>query len=269
MKTAIQWTLALSVTTCAVTVHAQGPPGMMRMPPVMNALDSDGDGTISADEITEAPAALVSLDKDDSGTVTADELRPNFFGGGGPFGRGRGRGPEGRQEPGRGPGPGTRPPLPIIMALGADGSGDLFAAELENASGSLVELDADGNGHLATDEMTPDLSGFPGPFGGGSGGGGGPRGRRGPGPGAMLRHSPCHGWGAGPTAWLSKHVLGFRPLAPGCTKLLVDPHLGDLQKAAGSFPTPQGVVQVSHSRDSNGSIQTKIDAPKRIEIVRA
>ena len=84
-----------------------------------------------------------------------------------------------------------------------------------------------------------------------------------------LRHSLCHGWGAGPTAWLSEHVLGFRPLAPGCTKLLVDPHLGDLQKAAGSFPTPQGVVRVSHSRDSKGSIQTEIDAPKGIEIVRA
>ena len=51
--------------------------------------------------------------------------------------------------------------------------------------------------------------------------------------------------------------------------LRADPHLGDLQKAAGSFPTPQGVVRVSHSRDSKGSIQTEIDAPKGIEIVRA
>ena len=84
-----------------------------------------------------------------------------------------------------------------------------------------------------------------------------------------LRHSLCHGWGAGPTAWLSEHVLGFRPLAPGCAKLLVDPHLGDLQKAAGSFPTPPGVVWVSHSQDSQGSIQTEIDAPKGLEIVRA
>jgi hypothetical protein len=83
-----------------------------------------------------------------------------------------------------------------------------------------------------------------------------------------LRHSLCHGWAAGPTAWLSEHVLGFRPLAPGCAKLLVHPHLGDLKKASGSFPTPHGVVQVAHSRDSKGSIQTEIDAPKGIEIVR-
>ncbi len=84
-----------------------------------------------------------------------------------------------------------------------------------------------------------------------------------------LRHSLCHGWGAGPTAWLSEHVLGFRPLAPGCTKLLVDPHLGDLRKATGTFPTPHGVVRVSHSRTRNGSVQTEIDAPRGIEIVRA
>ena len=84
-----------------------------------------------------------------------------------------------------------------------------------------------------------------------------------------LRHSLCHGWGTGPTAWLSEHVLGFRPLVPGCSKLLVDPHLGDLKRAAGTFPTPYGVVQVSHARDSKGVIQTEIDSPSEIEIVRA
>ncbi len=84
-----------------------------------------------------------------------------------------------------------------------------------------------------------------------------------------LRHSLCHGWGAGPTAWLSEHVLGIRPLAPGCTKLLVDPHLGDLQRASGTFPAPQGVVHVSHTRDGTGAIHTEIDAPDEIEIVRA
>ena len=84
-----------------------------------------------------------------------------------------------------------------------------------------------------------------------------------------LRHSLCHGWGAGPTAWLSEHVLGFRPLAPGCTKLLVDPHLGDLRRAAGTFPTPHGVVHVSHTRAPEGSVQTETDAPRGIEIVRA
>ena len=84
-----------------------------------------------------------------------------------------------------------------------------------------------------------------------------------------LRHSLCHGWGAGPTAWLSEHVLGFRPLTPGCNKLLVDPHLGDLERASGSFPTPRGIVRVAHSRDSSGSVRSEIDAPTGIEVVRA
>lgn len=84
-----------------------------------------------------------------------------------------------------------------------------------------------------------------------------------------LRHSLCHGWGAGPTAWLSEHVLGIRPLAPGCTRLLVDPHLGDLRRASGTFPVPQGVVRVSHTRDDGGPVHSEIDAPEGIEIVRA
>jgi hypothetical protein len=41
------------------------------------------------------------------------------------------------------------------------------------------------------------------------------------------RHSLCHGWAAGPTAWLTEHVLGIRPLTAGCTEVLVEPHLED------------------------------------------
>lgn len=33
-----------------------------------------------------------------------------------------------------------------------------------------------------------------------------------------LRHSLCHGWASGPTAWLSTYVLGIQPLEPGCKK---------------------------------------------------
>ena len=38
-----------------------------------------------------------------------------------------------------------------------------------------------------------------------------------------FRHSLCHGWAGGPTAWLSRHVLGVQPMAPGCSKLSIDP----------------------------------------------
>ena len=40
------------------------------------------------------------------------------------------------------------------------------------------------------------------------------------------RHSLCHGWSSGPTAWLSEHILGFRPLEPGSKKLLIKPEFG-------------------------------------------
>ena len=82
-----------------------------------------------------------------------------------------------------------------------------------------------------------------------------------------LRHSLCHGWAGGPTAWLSEHILGFKPLEPGCKKLLIDPHLGDLDWAEGSLPTPYGVVTVSHKKTDDGGIETEVQAPSEIEVV--
>jgi hypothetical protein len=90
-----------------------------------------------------------------------------------------------------------------------------------------------------------------------------------------LRHSLCHGWAAGPTAWLHEHVLGLRPLlpapqAPGARpRLLVSPHLGDLELARGTFPTPAGIVEVRHARCASGQVETEISAPEGVEIVRA
>lgn len=52
-----------------------------------------------------------------------------------------------------------------------------------------------------------------------------------------FRHSFCHGWAGGPTAWLSKHVLGIVPVAPGCAKMTITPDLGRLEWAEGTFPS--------------------------------
>ncbi len=82
-----------------------------------------------------------------------------------------------------------------------------------------------------------------------------------------LRHSLCHGWAGGPTAWLSEHILGFKPMSPGCKKLLIDPQLGDLNWAEGSLPTPYGVVTVSHKKTEDGGIETEVQAPAEIEVV--
>lgn len=83
-----------------------------------------------------------------------------------------------------------------------------------------------------------------------------------------LRHSLCHGWASGPTAWLSEHVLGIKIVEPGCRVVKIEPNLGDLGWAEGSFPTPYGVIKVRHERLSDGSVRSKIDAPKRIKILK-
>jgi len=83
-----------------------------------------------------------------------------------------------------------------------------------------------------------------------------------------LRHSFCHGWASGPTAWLSAHVLGIEPVEPGFKTVRITPHLGQLDWAEGAFPTPYGVIEVSHSRRSDGSVQSKVKLPKGIKQVK-
>lgn len=83
-----------------------------------------------------------------------------------------------------------------------------------------------------------------------------------------LRHSLCHGWAAGPTPWMSKHILGVQVVEPGCKVLRIEPHLGDLEWAEGTFPTPYGVVQISHRKEPDGKIKSEIKAPEGVRIIQ-
>lgn len=83
-----------------------------------------------------------------------------------------------------------------------------------------------------------------------------------------FRHSFCHGWASGPTAWMSQHVLGIEPLEPGCAKISVKPHLGNLEWAEGTYPTPKGAVYVKHVKQADGSVKSTIKAPKGIKVVK-
>ena len=83
-----------------------------------------------------------------------------------------------------------------------------------------------------------------------------------------LRHSLCHGWASGPTSWLSQYVLGITILEPGCKKVKIEPHLGDLKWVEGTYPTPLGVIWVRHEKQTDGSIKSDIKAPKGIKIIR-
>ncbi len=82
-----------------------------------------------------------------------------------------------------------------------------------------------------------------------------------------FRHSLCHGWASGPTAWLSEHVLGIQIVEPGCKTIKIEPHLGDLKWAEGTFPTPFGLLKVRHEVQSDGTIRSSIDAPPGVHIV--
>ena len=83
-----------------------------------------------------------------------------------------------------------------------------------------------------------------------------------------FRHSLCHGWASGPTSWLTRHVLGFEVIEPGCKVLRIKPNLGDLSWAEGTLPTPMGLVWVRHEKQQDGSIKTKIKSPKGIKIIK-
>ncbi len=80
------------------------------------------------------------------------------------------------------------------------------------------------------------------------------------------RNSLCHGWSSGPVPFLAEQVLGIHILEPGCKKLAIVPRLGNLEWAKGSYPTPYGVIRVSHQMQQDHTIKTKIEAPKEIEI---
>ena len=83
-----------------------------------------------------------------------------------------------------------------------------------------------------------------------------------------LRHSFCHGWASGPTTWLSRHVLGIEPVGVGFKQVRIEPHLGDLQWAEGTFPTPYGVISVRHEKKVDGTVASDIKLPKGIKQVK-
>ena len=81
-----------------------------------------------------------------------------------------------------------------------------------------------------------------------------------------LRHSFCHGWASGPTAWLSQHILGFEPASPGFKTVRIRPHLGNLKWVEGDFPTPYGIIHVTHSRRPDGQISSTVELPEGVEL---
>lgn len=83
-----------------------------------------------------------------------------------------------------------------------------------------------------------------------------------------FRCSLCHGWASGPTAWLSRHVLGVEVVEPGCKKVRITPHLGKLKWVEGTYPTPYGPIRIRHEKLADGTVSSAIDAPKEVTVER-
>ena len=82
-----------------------------------------------------------------------------------------------------------------------------------------------------------------------------------------FRHSLCHGWASGPTAWLSQHVLGVEIVEPGYKVVKINPHLGDLEWVEGAVPTPYGDIKVSHRKGADGKVVSTVDAPAGVTVI--
>jgi hypothetical protein len=84
-----------------------------------------------------------------------------------------------------------------------------------------------------------------------------------------FRHSLCHGWSCGPAAWCINNILGIRPISTGCKEVEIKPFLGDLQWVEGAMALPDGRrIHVRCEKRSNGSVETKVNAPSDVSIVR-
>ena len=54
--------------------------------------------------------------------------------------------------------------------------------------------------------------------------------------------SDCHAWGAHPVFHYLATILGIRPATPGFGTVRIEPQLGPLEWAEGTFPHPRGMI---------------------------
>lgn len=64
--------------------------------------------------------------------------------------------------------------------------------------------------------------------------------------------SHSHGWGASPTVFAGKYLLGVEPVEPGFTGFRVLPSTGGLTRLSGRVPTPHGTISAAWERTDTG-----------------
>ena len=132
----------LATVLFAAAAISSAQPGPPRQSPIIAAVDTDHDGTVSAAELSGAARALATLDKNHDGQLTEDEIRPQFGGG---RGGGERRGPQGGEGGDL---------LKTLMALDANSDGQLSKAEVpERMQGLFTRGDKNSDGVLSADEL--------------------------------------------------------------------------------------------------------------------
>ena len=122
---------------------------MMKFMPVMTALDTDQDGTLSESEIANASKSLLKLDKNGDGVLSQEELKPDpsSFPGMAGGGIGMGGNPEG------GP-PNGAMMKRMFETRDANRDGKLSGDEIpEMLKNRLSAIDKDGDGAIQKSEL--------------------------------------------------------------------------------------------------------------------
>lgn len=164
--------------------QGQGPGGQPPKSPILEALDTNHDRTIDAEELSNASESLKTLDKNGDGKLTRDEMhppRPNS---------GQGQGAQGQSgKVGQGLG-GPHPKFPIIEVLDKNHNHTIDADEIAKATELLKKLDKNGDDQLAEEEIRPPRPGGHGHGGQNTQGG---QGQNGPGAGGSRPSGPPPG----------------------------------------------------------------------------
>ena len=138
-------TLTLAAVCVAWAQPGGGPGGgrgPMRPSPLVAALDTDHDGSISAAEMAAAPQALATLDKNGDGRIALEEVMV--------------RRPEGAERGGEQGGGAVSPDLVnTLFSFDENKDGKLSKAEVpERMQGIFLRADSDHDGLLTRDELT-------------------------------------------------------------------------------------------------------------------
>ncbi|MCA9173229.1 MAG: hypothetical protein KDB14_01955 [Planctomycetales bacterium] len=134
-----------------------GRPEGFRPPPnpLSEAIDANGDGEITLEELANTKAIFAQLDKDKNGKLSADELRPQFGRRGREGREGDNDGP-GREREGEFRGGGVRgdSPLTAWMSLDKNKDDKLTKEEVGQRMESLIDrADADKDGFATREEL--------------------------------------------------------------------------------------------------------------------